>query len=324
MSDDDLLDLLLRERLRGVADVAARTGLGHGGARAALQRLAEAGNLSLRDDDVVLLNPPLHAAAIAIERLLLAERAEAQARSESLAAIMEGVARRTSSWNFGEAVAQDRLVLQSAQGPHAAEDLWFAVQASRVGAGGRVRAVLTDLDRYQASGPERSAAFAKAMSSYSAVQAILPAVALDDKLLAMVQRFQAAGVEFRILPDPPSWFWVDDEEVTGLPLLWGDLAPQSVLAVSSPVIAGLARAYFEGLWQQARPVERDPGGYGQLLHRMRRGMTLDAASRSLGITPRTGRRRIAAAMERYGVATLFALGAAWAQDGSPGVERPQD
>lgn len=186
----------------------------------------------------MLLNPPLHAAAIAIERLLLAERAEAQARSESLAAIMQGVARRTSSWNFGEAVAQDRLVLQSAHGPHAAEDLWFAVQASRVGAGGRVRAVLTDLDRYQASGPERSAAFAKAMSSYSAVQAILPAVALDDKLLAMVQRFQAAGVEFRILPDPPSWFWVDDEEVTGLPLLWGDLAPQSVLAVSSPVIAG--------------------------------------------------------------------------------------
>lgn len=53
-------------------------------------------------------------------------------------------------------------------------------------------------------------------------------------------------------------------------------------------------------------------------------MTLDAASRSLGITPRTGRRRIAAAMDRYGVATLFALGAAWAQDGSPGVERPQD
>ena len=162
------------------------------------------------------------------------------------------------------------------------------------------------------------------MSSYSSVRAILPAVALNDPLTAMMQRFQAAGVEFRILPDPPSWFWVDDEEVTGLPLLWGDQAPQSVLAVSSPVIAALARAYFDGLWQQARPVERDPGGYGQLLHRMRRGMTLDAASRSLGITPRTGRRRIAAAMERYGVATLFALGAAWAQDGSPGVDRAQD
>ncbi|GAB6857846.1 hypothetical protein JCM13591A_19510 [Microbacterium xylanilyticum] len=237
---------------------------------------------------------------------------------------MDAVARRTSSWNFGEAVAQDRLVLQSAHGPHAAEDLWFAVQASRVGSGGRVRAVLTDLARYEASDPERSAAFAKAMSSYSSVRAILPAVALNDPLTAMMQRFQAAGVEFRILPDPPSWFWVDDEEVTGLPLLWGDQAPQSVLAVSSPVIAALARAYFDGLWQQARPVERDPGGYGQLLHRMRRGMTLDAASRSLGITPRTGRRRIAAAMERYGVATLFALSAAWAQDGSPGVDRAQD
>jgi len=50
---------------------------------------------------------------------------------------------------------------------------------------------------------------------------------------------------------------------------------------------------------------------------MRQGVTLDAASRRLGINPRTGRRRIAAAMEQYGVSTLFALGAAWAADGAP-------
>lgn len=319
MSDDDLLDLLLRERPFDVDDVAARTGLASEAVREALQRLARAGDLSLQGD-VVLLNPPTHAAAIAIERLLQAERAQAQDRSERLAAIMRGVARRTSSWNFGESVAQNRLALQSAQGPHAAEDLWFAVQASRVGSGGRVRAVLTDLDRYRGSSPERTRAFATVMSGYASVQAIIPAGTLDERLSEMVRTFRDSAVEFRMLPDPPSWFWVDDADITGLPLGWPDAAPQSVVAVSSPVIAGLAKEYFAQLWRQARPVEEDPGGYGLLLHRMRRGMTLDAASRSLGITPRTGRRRVAAAMERYGVETLFALGAAWAQDGGAAAD----
>ena len=32
------------------------------------------------------------------------------------------------------------------------------------------------------------------------------------------------------------------------------------------------------------------------------------------VNPRTGRRRIAAAMEHYGVSTLFALGVAWSAD----------
>jgi len=320
MSDDELLDLLLRERPFDVGAFVVRSGLDHRRALASLERLADAGSLSLQDD-VILLNPPVHAAAIAIERMLQSERAQAQARSDQLATIVDALAHRTSSWNFGEAVAQDRLSLQSAHGPHAAEDLWFAVQASRVGSGGRVRAVLTDLDRYRASSPERSAAFAKAMSTYTSVQAIIPAMPLDDQLAGMVRAFGDYGVEFRMLPDPPSWFWVDDLDVTGVPLVWGETAPQSVLAVASPVIAGMAKACFAELWQQASPVEKDPGGYGQLLHRMRRGMTLDAASRSLGITPRTGRRRIAAAMERYGVVTLFALGVAWAQDGSPGAER---
>ena len=47
---------------------------------------------------------------------------------------------------------------------------------------------------------------------------------------------------------------------------------------------------------------------------MRQGVTLDSASRTLGVNPRTGRRRIAAAMEHYGVSTLFALGVAWSAD----------
>jgi len=322
MTDDDLLDLLHRERLHDLDVLALRAESDVTEVRAALERLADAGHLSVQDG-VILLNAPAQAAALAIERLMQHERAEAEARSEKLAAIVEGVERRTAAWNFGEAVAQDKLALQTVHGPHAAEDLWFAVQAGRVGPGGRVRAVLTDLDRYRQSSPERTRAFAQVMGSYASVQAIIPAADLDEHLLAMVHAFRDADVEFRMLPDPPSWFWVDDEGVTGLPMAWGDTAPQSVLAVSSPVVAGIAKDYFAQLWQQAQPVDADQGGYDALLQRMRRGMTLDAASRSLGITPRTGRRRISVAMERYGVATLFALGAAWAEDGGPGARAPK-
>lgn len=318
MTDDDLLDLLHRERLRDVAEVAARARIEHDQAHAALARLAEAGHLSMHEG-VILLNAPAQAAAIAIERLLRAEREAAAARSAQVAAVVDGLARRTAAWSFGESVVQERLSLQTAHGPQAAEDLWFAVQASRPGPGGAVHAVLTDVDRYRRSTPERSGAFARAMASYSSVQAIIPTMELDDQLITMVGAFRDAGVQFRMLPDPPSWFWVDDEDVTGLPYQWGDRSPQSVVAVTSPVLAALARECFALLWRQAQPVGADPAGYGAILQRMRGGMTLDAASRSLGITPRTGRRRISVAMQRYGVATLFALGVAWAEDGSPGA-----
>ncbi|MDQ4213318.1 hypothetical protein [Microbacterium capsulatum] len=318
MTDDDLLELLHRERLHDLDAVSARAGISVAEARARLARLARDGHLSLQDS-VILLNAPAHAAALAIERLLQTERAEAAERSARLAAIVDGIARRTSAWSFGEAIAQDRIPLQTAHGPHAAEDLWFAVQSSRITPGGSVCAVLTDIERYRASGSERMRAFADAMSAYDSVRAILPAVTLDERLEELLRIYEDSSVEFRMLSNPPSWFWVDDDDVTALPMMWGDQAPHSVIAVSSPVIAGLARDCFALLWQQAHPIESDPGGYGALLQRMRRGMTLDAASRSLGITPRTGRRRISAAMERYGVSTLFALGVAWAQDGSPGA-----
>ena len=51
-----------------------------------------------------------------------------------------------------------------------------------------------------------------------------------------------------------------------------------------------------------------------LLTLMRKGITLETASRMIGVNPRTGRRRVAAAMDHYGVSTLFALGVAWAAD----------
>jgi hypothetical protein len=50
---------------------------------------------------------------------------------------------------------------------------------------------------------------------------------------------------------------------------------------------------------------------------MAQGATLEAASQALGISSRTGRRRIEAAMEHYGVSGQLALGAAWEREQGP-------
>ena len=47
---------------------------------------------------------------------------------------------------------------------------------------------------------------------------------------------------------------------------------------------------------------------------MHDGATLEVASRSLRISPRTGKRRLDAAMAYYGTNSLFELGIAWGTD----------
>ena len=90
--------------------------------------------------------------------------------------------------------------------------------------------------------------------------------------------------------------------------------PTSVLGVRNAALAALGRSLFEQLWRQSESIGAVVYPWTPLLRLMRQGVTLDSASRTLGVNPRTGRRRIAAAMEHYGVSTLFALGVAWSAD----------
>lgn len=146
------------------------------------------------------------------------------------------------------------------------------------------------------------------------MRAIIPADAVRDPALAAIAtRYAEAGVQFRLHAALPGWFWIDDDTLA-LPFEWGEGWPSSVIGVRSPALAGFARTFFDELWNAAQPLVAVPRSWTPLLRLMRQGMTLDAASRTLGINPRTGRRRVAAAMEHYGVGTLFALGAAWAAD----------
>jgi hypothetical protein len=124
----------------------------------------------------------------------------------------------------------------------------------------------------------------------------------------------AGGVDIRISADLPGWFWVADGEVVALPLEWGETWPTSAIAIRSPAVAGLAQWVFDQLWAAAVPVREGASSWAPLLQLMAKGATVEAASHALGISDRTGRRRIAEAMEHYRAANLFALGAAWSRD----------
>jgi hypothetical protein len=81
----------------------------------------------------------------------------------------------------------------------------------------------------------------------------------------------------------------------------------------------MVRAYFDELWRRASPVGVDAQPWTSILRLMQQGYTLAGASNQLGINARTGRRRVAAAMEHYNAPTLFALSAAWTAAGADGA-----
>ncbi|MCS5713263.1 hypothetical protein NVV95_01715 [Herbiconiux sp. CPCC 205716] len=311
MDDDTLLAVILRGRPATVEEVATLANLPADEARARTGRLRERGLIGGRDDELLYVNPASWAAETVAERSAELRQRAATALSdmESLVAELPGLLRH---WAVGEA-SGDPVPVAIRHGRHASEDLWYDTAAHDSGS---LDALLPEVDRFLEPEPERAARFGRAMAGKDRVRVILPTWAGDDPL---AQKRIAAygneevGVDFRLLDSPPSWFWVDGDQLA-LPFEWGEGRPTSVLGVRNPALAALAAQYFELLWQRATPAEPAEHSWAPLLVLMRQGVTLEAASRRLGVNPRTGRRRISAAMDHYGVATLFALGVAFGAD----------
>lgn len=310
MDDAALLELVYRGRPDTVAELVAISHLDEAKALAAVDRLSARGALTVQDGTLGY-PPPVSLAADEVARQVGELRRTSAEALAQIELVMAGLPATLRHWSAGESTT-DLVPVLARHGPHAAEDLWYAV-AQRDG--GSAQAVLPNVARFLQSDADRSSRFVNAFGGKESVRAILPAAALaDPELRALAARYAEGGVAFRTMETPPSWFWVDGD-VLALPFEWGEGWPTSVLGLRSAALAELARALFEQLWQRAEPLEAAGAPWTQLLRLMRQGNTLDAASHRLGINPRTGRRRIAAAMAHYGVSTLFALGVAWAADG---------
>lgn len=310
MDDQALLKLIYRGRPETVADLATIAHRDVAELDPALRRLETEGAIGVRGERLEYSNPSVWTAS-AVEnasRSLRSATQDASTRIEGMVADLPDMLRH---WAVGESSGEPAPFF-TRHGPRAAEDLWMDTSAESTG---RAWAVLPDVSRFLHGDRERSARFADAFAGKSEVRALLPRAAeRDPRLRAIAERFTDAGVEFRIMDDLPSWFWIDGD-IVALPFEWGEGWPTSVLGVRNASLAELARALFSELWRRADPISTVTHPWTPLMQLMRRGITLESASRLLGINPRTGRRRIAAAMEHYGVVTLFALGVAWSTDG---------
>lgn len=304
--DAALLALVHRSRPASVLEVVELSHLPADRVRESLGRLEARGLVVVRDDGLRYPHPAVGTADMVTARLgaLRAETAHALDGIERLVTELPSILRQ---WSVGQAEA-DQVQTVTLHGPLAAQNLWFEVADRH---GGSLEAVLPDLSGWIAASDERVDLWAEAMANKDRLRGLVPAAAVVSPVdLARLRRFEKAGVEFRTLEAPPGWFWVDGEQVA-LPFQWGDPRPVSVMAVRNPALAQMARLYFAELWRRSGPLEVSAtASWVPLLRLMSQGITLETASRMLGVNPRTGRRRVAAAMDHYQVSTLFALGAA--------------
>lgn len=309
MSDDSLLAVAYRGRPATIVDLATLSHRPVAEVDAAVARLRARGQLGGRGGDIAYANPADWAA-----ETVAAHAADLRHTARDLLGEIERIVaelpRMIDHWSIGQTSA-DPMPVVTRHGPRASEDVWFELGRRDTGT---LDAVLPDISRFLTSSDDRVSRFSEAFRSKDAVRVILPtAVATDPDMQQLLVAFTAAGMEYRFLDEPPSWFWVDGDQLA-VPFEWGEGRPTSVLSVRNAALSGMISAYFATLWRRAATSGPSVEPWTALLTLMRRGMTLDTASRQIGVNPRTGRRRIAQAMSHYGVSTLFALGVAWAAD----------
>ena len=316
VDDRGLLELIYRSRASTVAELALVGHIDETEAAARLARLEDEGAVTVREGVLTYSHPATWAAGV-VEGRTRALRESTTAATEQIASLVAELPAMLRHWSVGE-VSDDLAPVFARHGPNAAEDLWYDTSRESTGS---AWAVFPSVERFLTSDPGRAARFGHAFAGKNSVRALLPRATLaDPRLVAVAQRYAAVGVEFRVLDDLPSWFWIDGE-ILALPFEWGEDWPTSVLGVRNAALAGLGRALFEQLWSRSEPLGDPVHTWTPLLQLMRQGITLDSASRTLGINPRTGRRRVAAAMAHYGVSTLFALGVAWSSDSDSALPR---
>ena len=150
-------------------------------------------------------------------------------------------------------------------------------------------------------------------------RSIYPAAAMDDPVARRIIRACAeAGEQARLLPRVPMKLKLADQATAMLPLTPTGTA--GALVIKAPVILAALREYFELLWERATPLLAAPPAAGsadrptraqqKILELMAEGLQDAAIARRAGVSLTTVRRTITAIMNRLGVSSRFAAGAA--------------
>lgn len=215
-----------------------------------------------------------------------------------------------SEWHAGEPTAATDHAEVVHDG-HAAIDLWFAQR--EIHAAASTCAVMPESGRsFEADPKVQEAWYATFSGRPDTLRLILGAddLAHPEATQAMAP-YLADGYQIRVMQQPPSWFWIIDDTIAAIPLTWGEKWPTSAVIIRSKAMISLIQGSFDQLWSEAVPLQQEGDSWDSLLALMCQGATLESASESLGISARTGRRRVAEAMEHYDVRGQVSLGAAW-------------
>ena len=266
----------------------------------------------LADDAGALTYPPPE---VAVGAQLVAHLQEQRDRVESeLAtsiAFVTALQTLTRDFEVGAGTGSPSgLAVELIHGPMAPRDASFRLQTRR----GPVPtcAVLPDPTHLEGPDTDQLEPFLAMMRSKSTPDRVLvgPHDGADEQVRRRLELFSSAGALFRTREHLPGWFAVDGDDTVVLPCDWGVVWPTSVMLVTDRSLAALAQQLFDLLWVGAQPVfDHDPS-WRPLVRLMASGMTTEAAARSPGISSRTARRRLEAAMRHHGARTTFELGVA--------------
>ena len=155
----------------------------------------------------------------------------------------------------------------------------------------------------------------------------------QPEALPGIERLIGAGQQARVLPKLPMKLVLSDDRFAVLPLQHVAGITQATMIVHPSGLLEALGNLFEGLWQNALPLDLPTTGAGpsrpdrttaddqRVIALLLSGLTDEAIARQLGVSYRTAQRRIATMIERLGVRTRFQAGVQAALRDAP---RPED
>lgn len=306
---DPLLQRVLTTRPSTVAELSELAGsIGWEGADA-LATLEDLG-IAERSDGGLRITDPVRALASRAARALEAQRQSIDETTALLAAIP-----RLASHPATEEGGDSGMIGEIVRGHDAVWESWWRHSAHLQPHNPGVvtpdavmlkRQVLDDIERVAADFVDRG-------FHMRVILDIEDCFGAEGTIEPWLRAQLDAGVEVRAMVDPPSWFYVDDGVVGGIPLTWGQGNPAGMVILHASPLLQLAAAFFESLWTAAIPIGVVEAGWEPILRLLAIGRSDKQIADALGLSLRTVRRRIAEAMDELQAPTRFELGAAWAR-----------
>ncbi len=308
--EDDIVAGVLSAILRGATDVdeiAASTGADPAEIAAATSSLASEGRIAREGDRLLARSPVDHLRSVVDVQLQSIVGA-----GESIRDRLDTMPQLLNDWAIGRQKSGGEYPVEVLQGPHVLQELW----SGRFGweLPGKIRIMTNGLELIESFRVPDVALADSFMSEHSLdVRCLLPGSTLAEAGAERVGALIAPSTQIRIARSTSEWFVLHDDTLA-LPTSSDQDTFERVLLVTAPPIARLAAHYFDTVWQHSQPFPSPENDWRALLPLLAGGVTIESAARTLGISERTARRRVALAMDHYGVDGLFALGMAWHSD----------